>query len=182
MRFFARGVSFLDAADVGDGFAIRRDGFELVDALRAGVVSGEREDEIVVVTVEKFAKILCPGFNIFLRVENVFDAKACGSFRKKLHQAAGIFAGDSFGIEFGFGRDNANDEVGVHAVMFGCGGDERSVRNIGERGFRCGVKNLFRLYGNDLGCGDLGGAAGELELVGSADELISGNDEALATF
>src|SRR5690349_11974943 len=71
LGFLARIVGFLHPTDVGDGFAIGRNSFELVDALRAGVVSGEREDQIVVVAVEKFAKIFCSGFNVFLRVENI---------------------------------------------------------------------------------------------------------------
>ena len=182
MRFFARVVGFLDAADVGDGFAIGWHGFELVDALRAGVVGGEGEDEIVVVTIEKFAKIFCSGFDVFLRVENIPDTETRGGPRQKLHEAARIFARDGFGIEFGFGRDNADDEVGVNSMVLCSGRNETPVRNIGERGFRRGVKNLFRFDGDNFGCGDFCRAAGELEFVGITDELIAGDNEALAVF
>jgi len=177
---FARFVIFLNAANVGNGFAVGRNGFVKFDALRTGVVGGEGEREIVVVAIEKFAEIFCAGFDIFLRVENVFDAESHGGLREKLHETAGVFAGDGFGIEFRFGGDDADDEVGVHSMMLRGGLNEAGVRNIGKPGTRLGMENFFGLDGDDFVGRKFGRASGELKFVGVADELVAGDDEALA--
>jgi hypothetical protein len=44
------------------------------------------------------------------------------------------------------------------------------------------MKDFFAFDGEDFAGGKFGGAAGELKLVGVADELVAGNDEALAAF
>jgi len=179
---FACVVGLLDAADVGDGFAIGWNGFIEFDALRTGIVSGEGEREIVVVAVKKFAEIFCAGFDIFLRIKNIFHAEAGGGLRKKLHEAAGVFAGDGFGVEFRFGGDDADDEVSVHAMMLRRRLNKVGVRNIGERGAgpERRTKKLFRLDGDDFAGGKFGGAAGHGEFVGVADELVAGDENALS--
>jgi hypothetical protein len=44
------------------------------------------------------------------------------------------------------------------------------------------MENFFRFDGDDFTGGEFGGAAGELEFVSVADELIAGDDESLTAF
>src|SRR5262249_50309084 len=108
--------------------------------------------------------------------------EARGGLRQELHEAAGVFARNCFWIEFGFGGNDADDEVGVHAVVLCSGRDEISVGNIGKRRFWLGAKNFFGLDGHNFGSGKFSGAAVQSEFVSVPDELVAGDNEALAAF
>ena len=78
--------------------------------VRAGVVGGERERQIVVVKLKKVVQVMRSGVNVFLRIENVLHAQAGGGFREQLHQPARVLGGNGFRIKVGFHFHHAADE------------------------------------------------------------------------
>src|SRR5216684_2801287 len=83
-----------NAGHVGAGFAKWRHSSILLDALRTGVVSGQRFDEIEVVALQKFAQIPASTRDIGLRIKGIVDAQLVGGAGHQLHESAGAFGGN----------------------------------------------------------------------------------------
>src|ERR1700674_2471035 len=64
-----------DPGHVSAGFAKWRHSPILFDALRTGVVSGQRLDEIEIVALQKFAQITASARDIGLRIEGIVPAQ-----------------------------------------------------------------------------------------------------------
>src|SRR6266852_302586 len=67
-----------EAGHVGSGFAKWRHSRILLDALRAGVVGGQRLDEIEIVALQKFAQITASARDIGLRIKGIVHAQLVG--------------------------------------------------------------------------------------------------------
>ena len=98
------GVGAADFCHVGAGFTEWWNGAVALDGLRAGVVRGEGQGEIVVIAVEQGAEIVRAGVDIFRGIEDVFYAELGSGVGEELHQAAGVAARDGFGVEIGLSR------------------------------------------------------------------------------
>jgi len=156
----------------------------LLDAIGAGVVGGEGERQVVVVQQQQLFQVARAGVDIFRGIENVFHAEAVGGFGEQLHQPAGVFARDGFGIEIGLDGNHAADEVGVHAVFRGGGAYDFRVRRDGRLQARRrrgnGLEDVLGLDAHDVGDGDFDPAASHLQAVFVAEKLVAGDVEAFA--
>jgi len=65
---------------------------------------------------QKVAEVVRAAVDVLSGIEGVFYTHEFGGAGHQLHQAACVFAGDGFGIEVGFDRDNGVDEGGIEIV------------------------------------------------------------------
>src|SRR5438105_1417322 len=106
----------LDLIDVGNRLSVGRNVAVFLHFIRAGVIGGKREREIVVVELQQLFQVARASVDVLLRIENIFHAQACRGFREQLHQAAGVLTGNGFRVEMGLDLHHAGNEFGVHAI------------------------------------------------------------------
>ena len=75
----------------------------MLDALWTCVVSGQRLDEIEIVTLQKFAQVLASTGDISFGIEGIVHAEVAGGSGHQLHESASAFWGNGVRFEPAFG-------------------------------------------------------------------------------
>ena len=173
-----------DAGYVGAGLAIGRDAVVFVDCGGTGVVGGEGDSNVVVITAEQFVEVRGAAAHVLVWSEAVVYAEVGGGAGHELHETAGTGTTDGVGVAVALSLDDAGEEVGVEIVLFAGIGEHqaevgwRELRfSAGfERGsFNCGGGRVgYRLVACDFGRLHLDEAAFSLAHVDSHDRANFG--------
>ena len=102
---------------IGPGFGDIGDG--VFDPARAGIIGGQAEGHVAVVTVEQGAQVPGAAGDVFERIKRVGHPKFPGGGRHELHQAQGTLGRDGFGIEVRFRLYHRLDEQWIDPVFGG---------------------------------------------------------------
>src|SRR3984893_7655370 len=117
--------------------------------------------------------------DVFPWVEDVLYTQARRRLWERLHEAACVAPGNSFGIEVGLRGDDAGNKIGVDTVA-----GRRTLNQVTKgrlhRFDGCRGKDIFRFNGHHIVGGKFDKTAIQLQAVLVAEQLIPGDMESLA--
>ena len=121
-----------DAGYVGAGLAIGRDAVVFVHGGGTGVVGGEGDSNVVVITAEQFVEIGGAAADVLVGSEAVVYAEVGGGAWHELHETACTSMADGVSVAVALGFDDAGEEVGVEVVVFSGVGEHEVQVGWGE--------------------------------------------------
>jgi hypothetical protein len=153
-----------DAADVLFRLLVWRNSPMPLDGLNPGVIGGQREFKISLVTVQKEPEVADPTVDVLHRVVNVPHPMKPRGVRHELHEPLSAFPGTGIGLEIRLYLDDRAHQMGVHLILLGRGANDlfQAPRDNRARGRTITVGNNEAVLGACGYVGEMKGPAGIL--------------------
>ena len=110
--FFGVAVAEVPSVDVFDVLLSFFEGYAagFFDVSRTGMVAGENEINVAVVSVGESSEVSDAAHDVLSRIERVFDAHVFGGGGHELHEPHGACVADGTRVEIAFDFDDGSDE------------------------------------------------------------------------